>query len=92
VTEKSDSKNASTGGPAATAKGPKHTIDIEGVGYPWHKDTITVPELRALGGIPDDQQIVEVFDDNSEQTLAEDAVIAVKPGKGFGKKVKFQRG
>jgi hypothetical protein len=72
--------------------GPKYEINIEGVEYAWDKDTITVPEIRSLGGIPEDQQIVEVFDDNSEQTLAEDAVIAVKPGKGFGKKVKFQRG
>jgi hypothetical protein len=74
------------------SKGPKYEINIEGVLYPWDKDTITIPEIRSLGGIPDDQQIVEVFDDNSEQTLAEDAVIEVKPGKGFGKKVKFQRG
>lgn len=73
-------------------KGPKYEINIEGVEYPWDKDTITVPEIRTLGGIPNDQQIVEVFDDNSEQTLADDAVIKVKPGKGFGKKVKFQRG
>lgn len=73
-------------------QGPKYEINVEGVEYPWDKDTITVPEIRALGEIPDDQQIVEVFDDNSEQTLAEDAVIDVKPGKGFGKRIKFQRG
>lgn len=74
------------------SKGPKYEINVEGVEYAWDKDTITIPEIRSLGGIPDDQQIVEVFDDNSEQTLAEDAVVEVKPGKGFGKKVKFQRG
>lgn len=74
------------------SKKPKYEINIEGVEYPWDQDTITVPEIRSLGGIPDDQQVVEVFADNSEQTLAEDAVVDVKPGKGFGKKVKFQRG
>lgn len=74
------------------SKGPKYEINIEGVEYAWDKDKITVSEIRSLGGIPEDQQIVEVFDDNSEQTLAEDAVIDVRPGKGFGKKVKFQRG
>lgn len=74
------------------SKGPKYEINIEGAEYAWNEDTITVPEIRSLGGIPDDQQVVEVFEDNSEQTLAEDAVIEVKPGKGFGKKVKFQRG
>jgi hypothetical protein len=75
-----------------SSKKPKYKINIEGVEYPWDQDTITVPEIRSLGGIPDDQQVVEVFADNSEQTLAEDAIIDVKPGKGFGKKVKFQRG
>jgi hypothetical protein len=78
--------------PTQGSKKPKYEINIEGVEYPWNQDTITVPEIRSLGGIPDDQQVVEVFADNSEQTLAEDAVIDVKPGKGFGKKVKFQRG
>ena len=77
---------------APSPKGPKYEINIEGVQYAWDSDTITVPEIRFLGGIPEDQQIVEVFDDNSERTLAEGAVIEVKPGKGFGKKVRFQRG
>jgi hypothetical protein len=92
MTELSDTEQARAGERATAAKAPKYEINIEGVERPWAKDTITVPEIRTLGGIPDDQQIVEVFEDNSEQTLAEDAVIDVKPGKGFGKKVKFQRG
>lgn len=71
----------------------KYEINIEGIDYPWDEVTITVPEIRALGGIPEDQQIVEVFEkDNTEKTLPEDAVVKVEPGKGFGKKVRFQRG
>lgn len=71
----------------------KYEINIEGIDYPWDEDTITVPEIRALGGIPEDQQIVEVSEkDNTEKTLPEDAVVKVEPGKGFGKKVRFQRG
>jgi hypothetical protein len=37
--------------------------------------------------------VIEIdFDDNTEHTLAEDAVVTVKPGHGFGKKIEFKRG
>ncbi len=79
--------------PTPGSKKPKYEDQHRGRRVPvGDQDAITVPEIRSLGGIADDQQVVEVFADNSEQTLAEDAVIDVKPGKGFGKKVKFQRG
>ena len=75
------------------AKKPKYLIDLEGVDYPWEQDTITVPELRGLGGWDDGQPVVEVdLRDNSERTLAEDETLKLKPGHGFGKKIKFQRG
>lgn len=32
------------------------------------------------------------LEDNTERTLAEDEVVTLKPGHGFAKKVKFQRG
>jgi hypothetical protein len=32
------------------------------------------------------------IEDNSETTLAEDAVVTLKPGHGFAKKIRFQRG
>lgn len=74
-------------------KRPKFHIEIEGQSYDWDRDTITVAEIRQLAEIPADQQIIEVdLKDQSERTLAEDEVIELKPGQGFGKKVKFQRG
>ncbi len=77
----------------AADKGPKYLINIEGVEHPWDKDTITVPEIRELGNLPATDPVIEVdLQDNTERTLAEDEVVEVKPGKGFGKKVKFQRG
>ncbi len=77
----------------AAAKGPKFLINIEGVEHPWDKDTITVPEIRELGGFPATDPVIEVdLKDNTERTLAEDEVVEIKPGRGFGKKVKFQRG
>lgn len=75
------------------AKGPKYLLNLEGDEKPWDTDTITVPQIRELGGWDATQPLVEVdLKDNSERTLAEDEVITLKPGQGFGKKVKFQRG
>ena len=72
---------------------PKFEVNIEGVIHPWDKPTITVPELRALGGLPDDQPVLEVnLQTNTERTLAEDEVVELKPGHGFAKKVRFKRG
>ncbi len=77
----------------AVAKGPKYLINIEGVEHPWDKGTITVPEIRELGGFAATDPVIEVdLKENTERTLTEDEVVDVKPGKGFGKKVKFQRG
>jgi len=74
-------------------KGPKFEINIEGKLYPWDKDTITVPEIRTLGNMPPELPVIEVdLKGNTERTLAEDEVVQLKPGKGFGKKVRFQRG
>lgn len=71
----------------------KYDIDIEGQIYPWEEHTITVPQLRELAGFSADQQMIEVdLKDNTETVLADDAVVELKPGKGFAKKVSFKRG
>lgn len=73
-------------------QGPKYFVEIEGTEYPWSKDTITVPEIRQLGNLPQNVPVIEVDPDNNEITLAEDAVITLKPGHRYGKKVRFKRG
>ena len=78
---------------AAHEPGPKYFVNVEGVEHDWTKATITLPELRELGGWDAHQQVVEVdMQSMTETTLAEDAVIALKPGQGFAKKIRFQRG
>lgn len=73
--------------------GRRFLIDIEGTDYPWHKDTISVSEIRDLGSLTGPEPIVEVdLVENTERTLAEDAVVDVKPGHGFAKKIRFKRG
>jgi hypothetical protein len=74
-------------------KRTKYEINIEGTLYDWDEPTITVPQLRQLGNLPPDQPVVRVdLKTNAEETLAEDAVIELKPGQGFGRKVSFKRG
>lgn len=74
-------------------KGPKFHIDIEGTIYDWDKDTITVPELRELGNLPLDLPVLEIdLKDNTQRELAEDEVVELRPGLGFSKKVRYQRG
>ena len=77
----------------STAGGPKYTINIEGQDHDWDRDTITVPELRELGGLPSDLPIIEIdLKTNDQRTLAEDEVVTLRPGLGFSKKIKYQRG
>lgn len=73
-------------------KGPKFLIDIEGTEYPWEEETITVAQIRELGGLPSDQPVIEIDPDNNERTLSDDEVITLKPGHRFGKKIRYKRG
>lgn len=73
--------------------GPEFEINVEGTLHAWDHDTITVPQLRQLGGLPTNVPVVEVdLETNTERTLAEDEIVQLKPGQGFGRKVRFQRG
>ena len=74
-------------------QGPKYHLDIEGTLHPWDSDTITVPQIRELGKLPTDLPVIQIdLKDNTQWTLAEDDVVELRPGLGFSKKVKYQRG
>jgi hypothetical protein len=78
---------------AAHKQGPKYFVNIEGTEEPWQDETITVAEIRELAGWEATQQIVEVnLEDNTELTLGENETVTLKPGHGFAKKIRFQRG
>ena len=78
---------------AAHAPGPKYVINIENTDYPWHTPTITPADIRQLAGWESTQEVVEVdLDEMTEVTLDDHAVIELKPGQGFAKKIRFQRG
>jgi len=78
---------------ASTSTGPKYVVNVEGIEHAWGADTITVAQIRELGGFAATDPVIEVdLKDNTERTLREDEIVHLKPGMGFGKKVKFQRG
>ena len=77
----------------ATKAGPKFQIDVEGTLFDWDEDTITVPQIRKLGNLPEDLPVLLIFlKTNEQRTLDEDEVVDLKPGMGFSKKHTFKRG
>jgi hypothetical protein len=74
----------------------RYEVNIEGRIHPWSKDTISVPEIRHLGGFSPTSPVVAVnLEDNSEERLADDAVhnvVALKEGKPLVKRRSFKRG
>ncbi len=72
--------------------GPKFEVDIEGTIHDWNMDTIKTEEIASLGGWDPSVGVIEIDADNNETTLAPGAVVVLKPGHGFSKKIKFKRG
>lgn len=73
--------------------GPRYVVNVEGVDHEWPSSTLTTAAIRDLGGFGPTDEVIEVnLTDNSERTLTEDEVADIKPGMGFGKKIKFKRG
>lgn len=73
-----------------------HEVMIEGKGHPWNADTISVSDIRELGGLPADTSVIEEdLRDGSRRALAEDEVIhpgQLEAGKPTTKKVNFRAG
>ncbi len=76
--------------------GARYEVSIEGEIHPWDKDTISVAEIRELGGFPADSPVVAAdLVEEKEWILPEDAVHdvpALEPGKPLVKRMDFRRG
>lgn len=79
-------------GPDGRQPAKPYFVEIEDREFDWSRDTITVAEIRTLGGLPTDLPVIEVDPDGNERTLAEDEIITLKPGHRFGKKARYKRG
>ncbi|MGH9783121.1 MAG: hypothetical protein ACRD88_02955 [Terriglobia bacterium] len=81
---------------------PKFTVLVEGRVHSWHKKTISVPEIRSLGGLPEDRPVVELemvggedYGPVAERALKEDEIhelVPLEPGKYVKKHAEFRRG
>jgi hypothetical protein len=68
----------------------KYQVDIEGKVYPWDQPQITPEQIRELGGFTG--PVTEVDADNNQRVIPEGEAVELKPGQGFAKKHRYQRG
>ena len=68
----------------------KYEVDIEGGFFPWTEPKITPEQIRQLGGFTG--PVTEVDEDNNQRVLPEGVAVELKPGHGFAKKHRYQRG
>lgn len=74
-------------------EGPPYFVNIEGEIHSWEDNTITTEEIVKKGGWDISQGVQEVdLRTNETRTLAPGEVVKIQPGKGFAKKLKWQRG
>ncbi len=73
-------------------KETEYPLEIEGRVIPWHSGQITTEEIARLGGWDPAQGVMVVDRDNNEVTLAPDQVVQLRPGLGFGKRIRWKRG
>jgi hypothetical protein len=70
----------------------EYCINIEGKVYPWDAPTITVAQIRALGGLPADQSVVVEDGDGHERTLGSDEAVHLSECCRVGRAPKYKRG
>ena len=74
---------------------PKYEVWVEDTIHSWNKDTISVPEIRELGGMPAECPVLAVdLVEQQEVPLPEDAVHDVPPrdpGRPLVKRTQFKR-
>ena len=78
-----------------SAGDPKYDIWIEDTIHAWHRNTITLAEIRELGGFPADSSVSAVdLVDQQEVQLPEDSVHEIparEPGRPLVKRTQFRR-
>jgi hypothetical protein len=67
-------------------------LDVEGKTVAWTHSTITTEEIAGLGGWDAAQGVIMVDRENNERALNPSETIEIKPGMGFGKRIRWKRG
>ena len=79
---------------------PRFSVMVEGKVFAWDKHTISVAEIRLLGGLPDDRPVLEMemaggedYGPITERALKEDEIHELVPlelGRAHAKRVTFK--
>jgi len=72
--------------------GPKFHFWVDGVEHVVYEESLTVAQIKQIGGVPADLPLLLLHDDGSEEQLADDQVIELKPGRRFARAPRFKRG
>ncbi|MDQ3722959.1 MAG: hypothetical protein M3376_07820 [Actinomycetota bacterium] len=81
--------------PEALPDDPRYEVWVENTIHEWSKGTISLAEIRELGGMPDDCPVIAIdLVSQQDVPLPEDAVHDVPPrdlGKPLIKRTHFKR-
>ena len=72
--------------------GPFYTFFVDGVEYHIEESTITGGEIMDLAGIPHEVGLLQILEDGTQQSVAADEVVELKPGRRFKKAPRYKRG
>lgn len=75
-----------------TPQTPTYTIEIDGTPHELDTPTISVADIRRLGGIPADVPVVEEDPQGNERSLGEHDRLEIKPGHRVGRSPRYRRG
>ncbi len=73
-------------------RGREFTLEIEGNTIPWHSPQISTEDIARLGGWDPSQGVIMVDRENNETTLTPGQIVQLRPGLGFGKRIRWKRG
>jgi len=73
-------------------QGPKFCLNIENTEYEWDEPTISFEDIARLGGWDPAQGVIQINEDNTEETLEPGQTVELKPGRGFCRKISWKRG
>ncbi|MCH8837243.1 MAG: multiubiquitin domain-containing protein [Candidatus Marinimicrobia bacterium] len=72
--------------------GPFYTFFVDGVEYHIEESTITGGEIMDLAGISHVVGLLQLLEDGTQQSVAVDEVVELKPGRRFKKAPRYKRG
>jgi len=73
-------------------KGKKYYFWVDEVEHIVQDESLTVAQIKEIGGVPADLPLLLLNEDGSEEALRDDMIIELKPGRRFARAPRFKRG